>query len=457
MNAKTRGLRLRAALTVIATATVLGAAAAPALPAEGHDPLVYAWGANKGGQLGNSTTTARYAPTAVPSLPKQDVYKIAAGGGATDSWGFGVALRNDGSVWTWGQNDNGQLGTGPGSATTTNIPAAGKVPGLNGVVDVAAGGQHALALRVNTGKADGVYAWGLNDKGQVGDGSNDTRFVPKLVQSMHGGKQVAAGCNHSMLLTENNTVKTWGLNDKNQLGLGDDDKNNHNTPVDVPNLTNVVKIAAGCNFSLAVKSDGTVWAWGENSHGQLGINKDKNALASSSKPVQVQGLPASQAGQANPADQTGGTGTDAGTGTGTGTTQGAGPGILDIAAGYDHAYALYSDNKVYGWGSNGKGQLADGTVTDRTTAHEATQLPSVTAISAGYDYGLAVRTADGGGTSRDIIGWGLNDVGQLGGGDAVNHNLNNNDQFVTVFPQEAETTNPFTRITASNSKSSYAY
>ncbi|MFF7367573.1 RCC1 domain-containing protein [Streptomyces tricolor] len=442
MNAKTRGLRLRAALTVIATATVLGAAAAPALPAEGHDPLVYAWGANKGGQLGNSTTTDRYAPAAIPSLPKRDVYEIASGGGVTGGTGFAVALRNDGSVWTWGQNDTGQLGTGPG----TNNSALGKVPGLNGVHDVAAGGQHALALRVNTGKADGVYAWGLNDKGQVGDGSNDNRFVPKLVQSMHGGKQVAAGCNHSMLLTENNTVKTWGLNDKGQLGLGD--KTNHNTPVDVPELTNVVKIAAGCNFSLAVKADGTVWAWGENTHGQLGVNKTGTDLDVSTKPVQVQGLPASQTA---PADQNGGTGT------GTGTAQGTGPGLLDIAAGWDHAYALYSDNKVYSWGSNGNGQLADGTKTDRTSAHEATQLPAVTSISAGYNYGLAVRTADGGGTSRDIIGWGLNRYGQLGSGDTTEHNLNSNDQFVTIFSQEAETAEPFTRVTAGNSESSYAY
>ncbi|BCM66741.1 RCC1-like domain-containing protein [Streptomyces tricolor] len=448
MNVKTRGLRLRAALTVIATATALGAAAAPALPAEGHDPLVYAWGANGGGQLGNSTTTARYAPAAVPSLPKQDVYKIAAGGGVTGGSGFAVALRNDRSVWTWGQNDNGQLGTGPGS----NNSALGKVPGISGIVDVAAGGQHALALRTGTGKGDGVYAWGLNDKGQVGDGTNTNRFVPKLVQSMHGGKQVAAGCNHSMLLTENNTVKIWGANEKGQLGLGDKDTSNHNTPVDVPELTNVARIAAGCDFSLAVKYDGTVWAWGDNTRGQLGVNKTKDALAFSNKPLQVQGLPAGQTGQANPADQTGGTGT----GTGTDASQGTGLGLPDIAAGWDHVYALYSDNKVYGWGSNGNGQLADGTTTDRTSAHEATQLPPVKAITAGYNYGLAVRTA-GTGTSNDIISWGLNQKGQLGSGDTTDHNLNNNDQYVTIFPQEGETTNPFTRVTAGGSESSYAY
>ncbi|MEU2059162.1 sialidase [Streptomyces sp. NPDC013455] len=452
MNAKSRGLRLRAALTVIATATALGAAAAPALPAEGHDPLVYAWGANKGGQLGNSTTIDRYAPAAIPSLPKQDVFKIAPGGGVTGGTGFAVALRNDGSVWTWGQSDKGQLGTGPASETVKYQSGLGKVPGLNGIVDVAAGGQHALALRVNTGKADGVYAWGLNDKGQVGEGTNANRSVPKLVQSMHGGKQVAAGCNHSMLLTENNTVKVWGANEKGQLGLGDKDTANHNTPVDVPDLTNVVKIAAGCDYSLAVKSDGTVWAWGDNTHGQLGVNKDKSALASSNKPVQVQGLPASQAGQGNPTDQSGGTGS----GTGTGTAQGTGPGLLDIAAGWDHAYALYSDNKVYGWGSNGKGQLADGTTDDRTSAHEATQLPPVKSIAAGYNGGVAVRTA-GSGTSNDIIGWGVNTYGQLGSGDTSEHNLTNNDKYVTIFAQEAETTNPFTRVAMGSDETVYAY
>ncbi|MFF8653089.1 RCC1 domain-containing protein [Streptomyces huasconensis] len=460
MNAKTRGLRLRAALIGIAAATALGAAASPALPAEGHDPLVYAWGANWAGQLGNSTDSDRYSPVPVPSLPKQDVFEIAAGGGVSDGWGFGVALRNDGSVWTWGQNDHGQLGTGPTSVD--HNPALGKVPGLGGIVDVAAGGRHALALRVNTGKADGVYAWGLNDKGQIGDHTNDTRSVPKLVQSMHGGKQVAAGCNHSMLLTDKNTVRTWGTNDKGQLGIGtgkDDEENkDHNTPVEVPNLTNVARIAAGCDYSLAVKTDGTVWAWGDNSKGQFGINKDEGEVSFSNKPVQVQGLPGSRTDQSDPAAPSDGseTSTDTGTGTGTGTADGTGATVRDIVAGHDHAYALYSDDKVYGWGNNENGQLADGTTTDRSSAHEATELPSVQSISAGRGYGLAVRTA-GEGTSRDIIGWGLNNHGQLGGGDTKNHDLNDNDRFVTVFPQEGEQENPFTRVTAGNSQSSYAY
>ncbi|MCE0445153.1 hypothetical protein LT493_08885 [Streptomyces tricolor] len=115
---------------------------------------MYAWGANSGGQLGYSPLTDRYAPAAVSPLPKEDVQEISAGGGIDDGWGFTVALRKDYSVWTWGENDKGQLGTGPGDSTT-NIPAPGKVPGLNGIVDVAAGGQHALALRTNTGKGDG--------------------------------------------------------------------------------------------------------------------------------------------------------------------------------------------------------------------------------------------------------------------------------------------------------------
>ncbi|MBM7168820.1 sialidase [Streptomyces sp. G44] len=466
MNAKTRGLRLRAALTVIAAATTLGVVASPAHPAEGNDPLVYAWGANWGGQMGNSTDNDRYAPAPIPSLPKRDVFEIAAGGGVSDGWGFGVALRNDGSVWTWGQNDKGQLGTGP--TKPDHNSALGKVPKLNGIVDVAAGGQHALALRVNSGKADGVYAWGLNDKGQVGDHTNDDRSVPQLVQSMHGGKQVAAGCNHSMLLTDKNTVRTWGLNDKGQLGTGpvgktekpdertDEAGEDHNTPVEVPGLTDVVKIAAGCEYSLAMKSDGTVWAWGDNTKGQLGINKDGDAVELSNRPVQVQGLPEAQGAQPNSPGEPGETQTGTGTGTGTDATEGTGPLARDIVAGYDHAYVLYSDDKVYGWGNNEDGQLADGTKTNRTSAHEAIELPSVQSISAGRGYGLAVRTA-GGGTSNDIIGWGLNNHGQLGSGDALSHDLNDNDQFIRVFPQEAETNNPFTRVTAGNSQSSYAY
>ncbi|WP_164551691.1 hypothetical protein [Streptomyces sp. WAC 01529] len=254
-------------------------------------------------------------------------------------------------------------------------------------------------------------------------------------------------------------MRTWGLNHKGQLGTGtgksDETNENHNTPVEVPGLTDVVRIAAGCDYSLAVKSDGTVWAWGDNSKGQIGINKDDSDVAFSNKPVQVQGLPTSQSGSADPAGP-GGTETGTGTGTGTGTAEGTGPGVQDIVAGYDHAYALYSDDKVYGWGNNENGQLADGTTINRTSAHEAIELPSVKAISAGRGYGLAVRTA-GSGASNDIISWGLNDHGQLGGGDDHTHDLTDNDEFVTVFPQEAETANPFTRVTAGNSQSGYAY
>ncbi|WP_399921780.1 RCC1 domain-containing protein [Streptomyces kanamyceticus] len=416
MNAKTRGLRLRAALTVIAAATTLGVVASPAHPAEGNDPLVYAWGVNSGVQIGNSTDTERYAPAPIPSLPKQDVFEIAAGGGVSDGWGFGVALRNDGSVWTWGQNDKGQLGTGP--TDPDHNAALGKVPKLNGIVDVAAGGRHALALRVKSGKADGVYAWGLNDKGQLGTGPV--------------GK------------TEKPDEKTGEA--------GED----HNTPVEVPGLTDVVKIAAGCEYSLAMKSDGTVWAWGDNAKGQLGSNKDGDAVELSNRPVQAQGLPEAQGAQPNSPGEPGETQTGTGTGTGTDATEGTGPLARDIVAGYDHAYVLYSDDKVYGWGNNEDGQLADGTKTNRTSAHEAIELPSVRSISAGRGYGLAVRAA-GGGTSNDIIGWGLNTHGQLGSGDALSHDLKDNDQFVTVFPQEAETNNPFTRVTAGNSQPSYAY
>jgi alpha-tubulin suppressor-like RCC1 family protein len=208
------------------------------------------------------------------------VTAIAAGFGQT------VALKSDGTVWTWGDNSSGQLGDG--SATSSNIPV--QVRGLSGistgmVIAVAAGYDHTVAL-----KNDGtVWAWGNNKNGQLGNGNSTPSKTPVQVSGLSTVTAVAAGFSHTVALKSDGTVWTWGNNSKGQLGSGltNGVPVDSATPVQVSGLSGAMDIAAGYEDSVALKAaangDGTVWAWGSNSYGQFG-----NGLAvDSAVPVQA--------------------------------------------------------------------------------------------------------------------------------------------------------------------------
>ena len=333
-----------------------------------NDGTVLAWGYNGYGQLGYVTTsTYSNIPAPVGGNLLTDVIAISAGGNRT------VALKNDGTVWDWGYNRDGELGDGTGINTDRNTPV--QVKGLTGITAISAGNLHTVAL-----KNDGTFwAWGNNYYGQLGDVTNINKITPVQVSGLTGIiTQIAAGGSHTVALKNDGTVLAWGLNSSGQLGDGTRTKTDSNTPVPVSGLTEITAIAAGESHTVALKNDGTVWAWGLNSSGQLGDGT--GTKTDSDTPVKVSGL--------------------------TGI-------ITAIAAGGSHTVALKSNGTVWAWGNNGYGQLGDGTMADSDTPVQVSGLTGIkiTAIAAGESHTVALKS-DG-----TLWAWGKNnDYGQLGDG-----------------------------------------
>jgi YD repeat-containing protein len=305
-------------------------------------------------------------------------------GGLTDA---AISTHHIGPVVTqheavaWGDGSCGELGNG---ATTGSAQWTG-VSGLGGnVAQVSAGSCHGLAV-----KSDGtVWAWGGNFAGALGNGTTGTtpQATPIQVTGLTGVTQVAAGYLHSLALRSDGTVWAWGSDDFGEIGNGTIG-HNQTTPVQVVGLTNVVKIAAGGYFSLALRSDGTVWAWGENNTGQLGDGSTINSPV----PVQVSGLSR----------------------------------VTNISAGDESSLAtrlsgIRGVTTVWAWGNNDLGQLGDGT----TITHYVPELmnginmrfgASVAGIAAGNDHSVVL------GNDGSVWGWGDNAFGELGTVDVGQH------------------------------------
>lgn len=317
------------------------------------DGTIQAWGSNDNGKLGDGTTTDRSTPVPVSGI--WDVTAVAAGDASQS-----LALRTGGAVWDWGYWSSGR----------TDVPAA--VPGLSGVVAIAAG-SNSLALKVDRT----LWVWGLNGNGEMGDGTIFThRSSPTQVPGLSDIVAMDGGAGHVLAVKADGTVRAWGSNGQGQLGNGTTSVGGCvcvTTPVQVSGLTGVVAVSGGIGHSLALKGDGTVWAWGDNSDGQLG----NGTTANSSTPVAVPGL----------------------------------AGVSAIAAGREHSLALMSNGTVRAWGSNGAGALGNGTTSNSSTPVTVSGLSGVSAISGGnFHYSLSLKA------DQSAWGWGDNSDGQLGDG-----------------------------------------
>ena len=352
-------------LTVRASgATSASARAVPALAAGyAHmlalksDGTLWSWGWSFLGQTGSGGAQTRSAPVQVALLDR--VTAIAAGAA------HNLALRSDGSVWAWGYNGMGGLGVGSGADRYTPV----RVEGLPAAVAIAAGLGHSLALA-----GDGVlWAWGDNAAGQLGDGTTTARATPAAVEGLDGVVAIAASGQHSLAVKADGTVWAWGDNSAGQLGAAGRAAVAQPTPIG--NLAGIKAIAAGNEHVLALDERGRVWAWGRNASGQLG-NGSTEAVAS---PTRVPGL----------------------------------SNIVAIAAGVTHSVALANDGTVWAWGGNAQGQLGDGSQQSRLLPQPLADLTDVVAIAAGNASTAALR-ADG-----RLWTVGDNWLGQLGDGSFV--------------------------------------
>ena len=370
------------------------------------DGRIYAWGRNTSGELGIGTTLARSnVPIAVKTTGTPmdgKVVKQVEGGGRYEG-SHSIALASDGTVYTWGFNQYGQLGNN--TTTNSRSPIAVQVAGtpLAGktIVQIAAGADHSLAL-----DSDGaLYAWGSNAYGQLGNGTTTNSSVPvavKIAGTPLAGKtivQIAAGANHNMVLTSDGAVYTWGWNYHGQLG--NNTKTNSNTIVAVQTIgtpiagKKIVKIAAGQGHSLALTDDGMVYTWGRNDTGQLGNNATTDVMLPVTVTVTVTGTPMS--------NKT----------------------IVEIASGARHSLAIDSSGKVYAWGHNGSGQLGNNLTVNALTpvAVQAPADKNIIQVSGSGWLGASSSALASDGT---VYSWGRGFDGQLGDG-------TNNDSSVPVI------------------------
>lgn len=336
------------------------------------------------------------------------------------------AKKPEGTVKCWGDDSQGQTGTGGKVADAGVILSPVTVDGVDDAVDIAAGRSHTCVAR-KTGK---VSCWGFNLDGQLGNGETGKSMAPVDVAGIANAFLVAAGGSFSCAVRGSGTVACWGNNGRGQLG--NNSKSASLTPVQVEGLTGVVAIAAGQSHACVATSDGKVLCWGEGINGQLGNGSTKAALT----PVEVSSLPKSIAVSAGERSSCALTETGSvlcwganeigqlGTGAANDNSNPSPINVSDvtdaiaIASGTNHSCAARKDGTIVCWGAGGSGQLGDSAPHDGGAPKRVavSNIKSGFRVGAGSEHSCATTGAD------EVLCWGLGDHGQLGHGEIGNTN-----------------------------------
>lgn len=321
---------------------------------------LWAWGSNTNGRLGDGTTSTRRAPVQIGAATNWR--QVSAG---TE---HSVGTRTDGTLWAWGRNNNGQIGQG--NTTTVEYTSPTQIGADNDWAWVVSGANHCVAVKT-TGT---LWAWGLNSSGQLGDGSTTLRSAPVQVGTVTTwsqlGHQLHAGGDSTLAIRTNGTLWAWGSNSNGQLGDGS--TTNRNAPVQIGTVTTWSRITGTTISSIGLRTNGTLWTWGANGSGQLG----DGTLTERNSPAQL----------------------------GTTTTWQA------MSGGASHFLARQSDGSLWSWGLNSSGQLGQGRANLATgnTPQRVGTASNWSEMVGGANFSLATTT-DGG-----LRGWGSNNSSQLG-------------------------------------------
>ena len=318
-----------------------------------NDNSFYAWGRNQHAQFGNGENKNTIKLINSNTFWKEIASSVASYNGHT------LAIQNDGTLWAWGPNNDGQLGNG---STYTHQTLPLKVGNDNNWSKITNGFHFSLAIN-----DDGVlWAWGRNSRRQLGlAGSTSNKTSPVLVNNDSDWVDISAGAEFVIALKNNGTLWSWGYNNYGQLGDGS--TNTLETPTQIGSDTNWAAVSAGYSHAMGLKADSTLWTWGSNQHGQLG----RPGLTGI--PTQV--------------------GTDK---------------WIYIAAGGLHALGIKSDSTLWAWGRNLYAQLGDDTETNRSTPTKIGNDSTWISVSAGYEHSLGLQA------DSNLWAWGRNGTGQLG-------------------------------------------
>ncbi|MFH1231345.1 MAG: hypothetical protein V1709_07610 [Planctomycetota bacterium] len=336
-----------------------------------NNGTLWGWGSNNRGQLGDGTSNLTlYTPNQI--LPGTTWSAVAA---SPDSlYGYTVAIKSDGTLWACGSNNLGQIGDG--TLTDRNPPV--KIGNANNWTAVAVGEGHTLALST-TGTATTLWAWGNNYSGQLGDGTGVDRKVPTKIGTSTNWVAIAAGSYHSVALKSDGTLWAWGNNTSGELGDGT--YTVRASPTKIGTGTNWTKIAGGDSHTLAISTTGTastLWAWGRNTDGQLGdgttvgkivptkIGTATNWLKVAAGPGSYTGGPHSAGIRTDGSLWTWGNNDDGKLGDGTETNRstptriGTGTNWAEVSCGIYHTIGRKTDGTLWGWGSSINGELGTG-------------------------------------------------------------------------------------------------
>ena len=279
------------------------------------DGTMWTWGSNSQSQLGTGNTTDYSSPVQIGALTNW--LNSAAGHYHSHH------VKTDGTLWTWGRGAYGALGLG----STTFYSSPVQVGGLTTWLKISCG--YAFSIGINT--SGEMYAWGYNGYGYLGQGNTTNTSSPVQIGSQTYWADVACGAVHVLATTTDGKLYAWGYNQQGAIGDGTGGAGTHkSSPVQVGALTTWSKVYANTRSSYAIKTDGTLWVWGKNDFGQLGVGNTTNY----SSPVQVGGL----------------------------TTWNK------LGGGANHVLATNTANELYAWGYGGAfGQLGDGTTVSKSS------------------------------------------------------------------------------------------